>query len=183
MPGSMFSFTATNVMYVSLLCASQHLLGLINLNSNDAQFLAYINSKYVTWFLFPRKVVLIPRQTFRRIAYNRAADWNWPGISRRHNKGGYFCFLLLWNVFVWYVWLGVSFQYWNLERYNVSYIGLQQGDSPNEYSGPNSSGWLPFKVTFCFKRLANSSWKTCQRHNLHSRSVCLFFFSDLSVTF
>ena len=44
----MFSFTATNVMYVSLLCATQHLLVLTTLNSDNAEFLAYIKSKYVT---------------------------------------------------------------------------------------------------------------------------------------
>jgi hypothetical protein len=36
----------------SLLCATQHLLVLTKLNSDDAEFMAYIKSKYVTWFLF-----------------------------------------------------------------------------------------------------------------------------------
>ena len=48
----MFSFAATNVTYVSLLCATQHLLVLTKLNSNDAEFSAYIKSKYATWFFF-----------------------------------------------------------------------------------------------------------------------------------
>ena len=48
----MFSFTATNVMYVSLLCATQHLLVLTTLNSDNAEFLAYIKFKYVTRIFF-----------------------------------------------------------------------------------------------------------------------------------
>ena len=46
----MFSFA--KIAYVSLLCAAQHLLVLTKLNSNNAEFLEHINSKYVTWFLF-----------------------------------------------------------------------------------------------------------------------------------
>ena len=74
-------------------------------------------------FFLQSKVVLILRQLLRWIAYNRAADWNWPGVSRRHNKGDCFCFLLLWKgsyLFFWYVSVGVSFRHWNLERYDVS---------------------------------------------------------------
>ena len=32
-------------------------------------------------------------------------------------------------------------------------------------------------MTWCFKHLADSSWRTFQRHNLHTHSVCLFTLS------
>ena len=83
---SMFSFA--NISYVSLLYP---LLVLTNLDSNNEEFLEYIKSRYVTWFLFTTQSRrLNPRQILRWITYNRTTDWNWPGISWRHNKGDCF---------------------------------------------------------------------------------------------
>lgn len=68
-----------------------HHLGLTEfMNRNNAQFLAYVQSKYVAWLLFIMRGRLSPRQLFRWIANHRATRWHWLGISRQHNTSDSF---------------------------------------------------------------------------------------------
>ena len=68
--------------------------------------------------------------------------------------------------------LGIAFQHWNLERFNVRYILDLKGDWANVHLVLNSREWLLFKVIWYFKHLADSCWNRLQRHRPHLHSVC-----------
>ena len=73
--GSMFSFA--NIRYVFLLWA---LLELTKLDSNNAEFLAYIKSKYVTWFRFTTQSRRLNPTAAISVDYLQQSNWlklNW----------------------------------------------------------------------------------------------------------
>ena len=62
---SLFSFATTNITYVLLPCIAVPTFAheiYATTNSNNAEFLAYIQSKYATWLMFALHDHLIPCQ-------------------------------------------------------------------------------------------------------------------------
>ena len=131
---SLFSLTTTNITYVFrpsvAVSTSAHEICMVTI-SNNAEFLAYIQAKYVMWFMivFTSHCHLISSQLLRRIAFSRTTHWSWPGLSGWRYKGVSFVpYYLLKDSNLSLTWyrssLGISFRHGNLERYIVSYTKL-----------------------------------------------------------